>query len=540
MRPRQKAECHLMCPSEQGGASSGDDQNVPGDDNASISAIIWYLNHRSFGADGDFTGNAGFGGDNIGPPGSNDPPQDEASPGQIAQLAPESGDRRDGGSWPDHYGGTDARTGSLFAFVGMDVDVYSGLPLGTENFDPWTGQPTSDPFGEGDRPAFARSSGPLSAMRGTRLLSSPYLLAENDEFIRGSVRTPSRPAMYSSDANMPVFRLNLTEQQLHDLEQNEKVFAQTEKAFEEDANRRARANRAARESATSAVQGPATSSARSQSAWGELHYQSTGVGFYRAPTPGDIIETIAVNDTGNTVLNIPVNLYLTLSNIVAAAINTVGNLEHLAEDSAKAVGFSETDIQAAKDKALIGEMGSLVSGLRAARIANAEVFGSFLNTPNLARAEAVAALPQAENWQSRLPGVQLAQSDEWWVKRVNPDANPLMRWWGESSIKAQSEGLDRLGGLATPHIYANGKLYTQDVGPTLPGSFRLLSPLSQRIYIQGSVQMGTFFNDIQPRNMGSNGVVFDPATDPVTKSLFWGGLLGISASFGYAIGWTNR
>ncbi|RZF24565.1 hypothetical protein EVC45_38185 [Paraburkholderia sp. UYCP14C] len=168
-----------MCPSEQGGASSGDDQNDPGDDNASISAIIWYLNHRSFGADGDFTGNAGFGGDNIGPPGSNDPPKDEASPGQIAQLAPESGDRRDGGSWPDPYGGTDARTGSLFAFVGMDVDVYSGLPLGTENLDPWTGQPAFHPSGEGDGPARALSATPFAPRRRSGLLSSRYLLADN-------------------------------------------------------------------------------------------------------------------------------------------------------------------------------------------------------------------------------------------------------------------------------------------------------------------------------------------------------------------------
>jgi hypothetical protein len=32
---------------------------------------------------------------------------------------------------------------------------------------------------------------------------------------------------------------------------------------------------------------------------GWLHYQSTGVGFYREPMPGDIITPVAVNDTGS-------------------------------------------------------------------------------------------------------------------------------------------------------------------------------------------------------------------------------------------------
>jgi hypothetical protein len=39
--------------------------------------------------------------------------------------------------------------------------------------------------------------------------------------------------------------------------------------------------------------------------------------------------------------------------------------------------------------------------------------------------------------------------------------------------------------------------------------------------------MGTFFNDIQPRNMGANGLVFDPAIDPFTKGLAFSGGLGV-------------
>jgi hypothetical protein len=66
-------------------------------------------------------------------------------------------------------------------------------------------------------------------------------------------------------------------------------------------------------------------------------------------------------------------------------------------------------------------------------------------------------------------------------------------------------------------------LFSRSVGGTLPDGFRLLNSTSRGAYLQGSRRMGTFFNDIQPRNMGTNGLIFDPAIDPVTKALFWGG-----------------
>jgi RHS repeat-associated protein len=277
-----------------------------------------------------------------------------------------------------------------------------------------------------------------------------------------------------------------------------------------------------------------TGNQKSSQSIGEwLHYQSTGIGFYREPLQGDIITTYAVNDTGSTPLNFLVNAYYTIANLTAMVINTAGNLEYLAEEGAKAIGFSTGDIQAAKDFTLLGEMGSLVSGVRSASIINAEIFGDFFKMPNVVRVEAVTMLHSAE-WESRLPGVQLAKSEGWWIKRVNPDANSLMRWWGSRSIKAQSDGLNKLGGMATPHIYVDGTLYTKDVGQILSGNFRMFNGLSRNTYIRGSIQMGTFFNDIQPRNMGANGLVFDPAIDSVTKSLG-----GIAIILGAAIGYTS-
>ena len=50
-----------------------------------------------------------------------------------------------------------------------------------------------------------------------------------------------------------------------------------------------------------------------------------------------------------------------------------------------------------------------------------------------------------------------------------------------------------------------------------------------RSYIEGTQRLGTPLNDIRPRNMGANGVIFDPALDPVTK---WLWRIGIPVGIG--------
>ena len=49
------------------------------------------------------------------------------------------------------------------------------------------------------------------------------------------------------------------------------------------------------------------------------------------------------------------------------------------------------------------------------------------------------------------------------------------------------------------------------------GSFRLLNPEARALYWSGSRRMGTFFNDIHPRNIGANAKIFDPAIDPLAR-----------------------
>jgi hypothetical protein len=133
-------------------------------------------------------------------------------------------------------------------------------------------------------------------------------------------------------------------------------------------------------------------------------------------------------------------------------------------------------------------------------------------------------------WRNHFPGVQVGRFGDWWAKRINPEGNPVMQWWGRHSIKAQLEGLESLREMATPHRLRDGILFTKNVGPTLPDGYRLLNPVSRDAYLEGSKRMGTFFNDIRPQNMGANGLIFDPAVDPVTKTLFWTGIAGGAAT----------
>ena len=42
-----------------------------------------------------------------------------------------------------------------------------------------------------------------------------------------------------------------------------------------------------------------------------------------------------------------------------------------------------------------------------------------------------------------------------------------------------------------------------------------------KIRAEGSWQLGTPFNDIWPRNIGANGLIFDPALHPIHEGAWW-------------------
>jgi hypothetical protein len=199
-----------MCPGEgDGGAGgSGGDSGTGTSGGGDISAIFAYLNYRSFGVDGDFTGNGGFGGDNTGPVGSKEPEKDEdgavalldaltAVPGQA--FEPPSQRAGEGDIWREiePYTGAQAPMGSLFVFVGQDVDPYSGVVLGSESLDPFAGTQVMDPFSASGPSARSGRAASFAAIRRNSLLSSPNLIASNGPIACDSSLAECPPKMRS-------------------------------------------------------------------------------------------------------------------------------------------------------------------------------------------------------------------------------------------------------------------------------------------------------------------------------------------------------
>ena len=91
---------------------------------------------------------------------------------------------------------------------------------------------------------------------------------------------------------------------------------------------------------------------------------------------GDIFALIPYHDTGNVYENYAVNWYYGYSNLFGSVLNIFGEVFAGLEDVARAIGFSETDIQATKDLSMLGEMGSLISGVGEASAALDEALGS--------------------------------------------------------------------------------------------------------------------------------------------------------------------
>lgn len=187
---------------DPGGNGSGDPGTGASGD---ISAILAYLNYRSFGVDGDFTGNGGYGGDNTGPEGSKEPEKDADGavallnaitadvPGQTFGSPSRWADKGDIWQGIEPYTGAQAPVGSLFAFVGQDVDPYSGLALGSESLDPFTGTQVMDPFTAPEPPARAGRAVSFAAIRRNSLLLSPNLIASNGPIASENVQPKAAP-----------------------------------------------------------------------------------------------------------------------------------------------------------------------------------------------------------------------------------------------------------------------------------------------------------------------------------------------------------
>ena len=64
--------------------------------------------------------------------------------------------------------------------------------------------------------------------------------------------------------------------------------------------------------------------------------------------------------------------------------------------------------------------------------------------------------------------------------------------------------------MALPFSYKNGIIKIQDAGKYDGQNF-------WKTWYEGSIRLGTPINDIKPRNIGVNGIIFDPSLDlPIT------------------------
>ena len=128
------------------------------------------------------------------------------------------------------------------------------------------------------------------------------------------------------------------------------------------------------------------------------------------------------------------------------------------------------------------------------------------------------------SWRNLPGGVRVKRTGNYWIKEVNPNANRLAQWWGRGSLHAQARGLRRLGNMAPNFIYKNGRIVTRDVGNYVSGNF-------WPTWARGSLRLRTPFNDIRPRNIGSNNLIFDPSKHPIQEGLEWG-----AAGLGIGVG----
>src|SRR5436309_2816953 len=103
-----------------GGSGSGSSGSGGGPGGGDISAILAYLYHWSFGKDGDFTGNAGYYGDNIGPVGSKEPEKDENWAKDVLDSVTAVPDRP--------FQPPSRETGQEGDLWRREIDPYTGLP----------------------------------------------------------------------------------------------------------------------------------------------------------------------------------------------------------------------------------------------------------------------------------------------------------------------------------------------------------------------------------------------------------------------------
>jgi RHS repeat-associated protein len=126
------------------------------------------------------------------------------------------------------------------------------------------------------------------------------------------------------------------------------------------------------------------------------------------------------------------------------------------------------------------------------------------------------------DWGMRPEGTRLAsftseEGTKFWVKQVSPEVGSLRNRYATDALKQQASALQSLGDMAPANVFDEGVLVMKDAGKNpasiwferIPG-LKWFDPEYRRIWYQGSKRLGTVFHDIAPRNIGANGLIFDP------------------------------
>ncbi|TWT35026.1 tRNA(Glu)-specific nuclease WapA precursor [Thalassoglobus neptunius] len=157
-----------------------------------------------------------------------------------------------------------------------------------------------------------------------------------------------------------------------------------------------------------------------------------------------------------------------------------------------------------------GDMGNVMVNLLWAGLDVVAVGGAVRALPGVVRSVASIgtniATTSGGALIQRFGGLVVRKVGNYFIKTVDPDAAPVVRWFAQHALDEQVRALTTLGSDAPAFIFRNGKLVIRDIG-NFSGSF--LDWVGR--FAAASRKLGTIFNDVLPRNIGANGQIFDPA-----------------------------
>jgi hypothetical protein len=136
-------------------------------------------------------------------------------------------------------------------------------------------------------------------------------------------------------------------------------------------------------------------------------------------------------------------------------------------------------------------------------------------------------------------GTRVRKVGDVYVKEVDPERWGPFQWYGSVGLRAQANALARLDDIAPEFGFDGAQLAVRDAGNFTGSRF---SAEYWRTWWEVTRRLGpiNFIKDIQPRNMGADGLVFDPVLNPVDLSFAWTGSIATGTFLGLQMGGSDR